>query len=196
MQNETNTEKMMVSGRVIASVPKFITKNFGKDGLEKWLEAISPEAYAVYVQPIKDSDWHPLTEVLVKPIANIAQLFYSWDLKKAAWDMGRFAADSGINTVYKLFVRMGNASYFIKRAGDFMASAYKPSKLETGEITENSAIMRILEFPEIDKTTEYRMAGWAQRILEINGCKNVRLEIVKSLTNLNDNCTEFYVTWD
>ncbi len=194
-QTNNDSEKMYVSGRVIASIPKFVQKNFGKKGYNEWLDAISAEAHNIYVMPIKDNEWYPLKETIIQPTANIAQMFFKWDLKEAAWSMGRFAVDYGLNTVYKVFIKMGSAAYFIKKAGEFMNSAYKPSSAEIFEITGNSVILRITEFPEIDKTTEYRMSGWAQRLLEINGLKNVQVEIVKSLTNFQP-CSEFLVTWE
>lgn len=193
--NNENTEKMYVRGRVIASIPKFVQKNFGKKGYQQWLDTISAEAHNIYILPIKDNEWYPLKEAVILPTANIAQLFFKWDLKEAAWSMGRFAVDFGLNTVYKVFVKMTSAPSLIKKAGEFIDSAYKPAAAELGEITEKSVILRVTLFPEIDKTTEYRMSGWAQRILEINGLKNVQVETVKSLTNFQP-CTEFLTTWD
>lgn len=195
MAAANSKEKMYVRGRIISSIPKFVQKNYGKEGYEKWLEAISADAHSYYILPIKNNDWYPLKETLIQPIANVAQLFFKWDLKEASWQMGRFSVESGLNTIFKFFVKMKSAEFFIKKASEFIADAYKPSALEAGEITEKSAILRVTHFPEIDKTTEYRMAGWAQRILELNGCKNVKVEIPKSLLDFKD-CTEFSIIWD
>jgi hypothetical protein len=195
MVEESKNEKMMVRGKAIASMPKFVNKNFGKEGYQKWLDAISVEAHSVYVLPIDLNEWYPLQDSLIKPCANVAQLFYSWDLKKASWDLGRFSADFGINSMYKLAIKMGSASFFLNKASEFMSSYYKPATISVGEIKDNYAELHITEFPEIDKTIEYRISGWTQRAMEINGCKNVNVEITQSLIDFKP-FTEFVITWN
>lgn len=192
---KNDSKKMYVRGSVIASIPRFVQKKFGKKGYQQWLDAVSAETHNIYVLPIKDNEWYPLKEAIIQPAANIAQLFFNWNLKEAAWALGRFAVDSGLKTGYKVFVKMSSAASLIKKAGEFMGSAYKPAAAEVGEITEKTAILRITDFPEIDKTTEYHMSGWTQRILEINGLKSVRVETTRSLTNFQP-CTEFLTSWD
>ncbi len=187
--------KMLVSGKVLIPMPKFVAKNFGKEGLERWLAAISVEAHRVFIFPIKPAGWYPLRDTLIKPTANIAQLFYNWDLKAAAWDLGRFSADSGLKNVFKLFVKLGPTQFFFNKATEFLASYYRPSAIEIVEVKNNSGIFRITEFPEMEKAVEYRIAGWVQRALEINGCKNVTIEIPKSLTDFKP-YSEFRVSWE
>jgi hypothetical protein len=195
MVEEEKNAKMQVSGKALVPMPKFVTKKFGKEGLDRWLEAISVEAHRVFIFPIKQAEWYPLQDTLVKPTANIAQLFYNWDLKAAAWELGRFSANSSLKNVYKLFVKLGSTESFFNKAREFLTSYYRPSSIEIVEVKNNSGIFRITEFPEIDKAVEYRIAGWVQRALEINGCKNVTIEIPKSLTNFKP-FSEFRVSWE
>lgn len=194
MEEEKNL-KMEVRGNALTPMPKFINKNFGKEGMARWLEAISVEAHRIFIFPIKPADWFPLHETLIKPTANIAQLFYNWDLKAAAWELGRFSADSNLKNVYKLFVKLGPAESFLNKISEFLYSYFRPSAVEIVEIKDKSGIFRITEFPEMDKAVEYRIAGWVQRGLEINGCKNVIIEIPKSLTNFKP-YSEFHVSWE
>jgi hypothetical protein len=42
---------------------------------------------------------------------------------------------------------------------------------------------------------EARIAGWMQRALEINGCKNIIVKMPKSLTK-GDPVTEYLVNWN
>lgn len=186
---------MQVSGKALIPMPKFITKNFGKEGLERWLEAISVEAHRVFIFPIKPAEWYPLQDTLVKPTANIAQLFYNWDLKTAAWDLGRFCANSGLKNVYLLFVKLRPFELFFNKASEFLTSYYQPCSIEIVEVKNSSGIFRITEFPEMDKAVEYCISGWVQRALEINGRKNVTIEIPKSLTNFKP-YSEFRVSWE
>ena len=184
-----------VKGRVLKSIQKFIIKKFGKEGFDRWLDAISVEAYTIYAQPIDTNEWYPLKTALIDPMANVAQLFYKWDLKEAAWEFGRYAADFGLKGPYKALVKITSAKTMIYKSGDLLATYYRPCKAEVITFEDGRSVVRIKEFTDMDKTTEYRIAGWVQRGLEINGCKEVKVEITRSLTTF-DPYTEYTITWE
>lgn len=186
---------MEVKGRAVKSIQQYVRKKFGQEGFERWLSAISTEAYMVYSQPIDTDQWFPLKTILVDPTANIAQLFYEWNLKDAAWEFGRFSADFGLKGPYRLLVKLGSPKFFVQKSPEFMSAYYRPSIIETIESRDGSATVHITKFPEMDKTIEYRIGGWMERALEINGCQNVKVNITKSLTSFEP-YTEYKITWD
>lgn len=186
---------MEVKGVIIKSTPKIILDKFGQYGLKKWLELISPAARKIYTSEINPEAWFPLKEMLIEPMANIAQLFYDWDLKKASWDFGRMSADVRFHGVLKLLVKIPKTNSLVERASEYMASYYRPAIIHVPLSDNKFCIVRITQFPELDKTTEYRMCGWMERSLEIAGCKNVRVDIVKSLTNFQP-VSEYELRWD
>jgi hypothetical protein len=183
-----------VKGAAVKSMPKYIVKKFGKDGLNQWLDKISYEAYSVYTSHIKTKDWYPMKTVLIEPTANIAQLFFNWDLKRAAWDCGRYSADFGLKGVYRVFIKMGSPKFLIDKASEILPTYYKPSSIKVKNYQDGDVTVHITKFPEIDKTIEYRIGGWMQRALEICGCKKVQVAITKSLTNHNS-FTEYKLKW-
>lgn len=191
----SDAKQAEVIGKVVISIPKFVQKKFGKDGYKKWMEAISADAHTIYELNVKSGDWYPMKTALIEPCANIAQLFYKWDLKTAAWDVGRFSADYGINNFYKMFIKVNTSDYFFNKTTELISKYYRPISAEILDIKENQAAFRITELPDIDNTVEYRLAGWLQRALEINKKKNVNVEIPKSLAQLQP-YTEFQITWE
>ncbi len=186
--------KMKVRGKALIPMPVFIKRKYGNEGFQRWLDAISVEAHQVFISGIKSNEWYPLTETFTKPTANIAQLFYDWDLKTAAWELGRFSADFGLKYL-KLIVKIGSPTFLINKASEIMSSYYNPSKIEIVKTVDANVILRISNFPEMSKAVEYRIAGWIDRALEINGCKNVNIEIPKSLTDFKP-YSEFRVSWE
>ncbi|GEM_PF-699468 len=187
--------KMQVRGRVISSTPKFILKNFGKEGYQKWAEAISLNAYKVYNDPIDEEKWFSLRESLIKPFSNIAQLFYDWDVKKACWEMGRFNADYGFTNVSKLRIKVGSTHSIFEKSDELINSNYKPCSTSLISTSDFSRLFRIKDFPEMDKTIEFHTAGWMERILEINGCKKIQVDISKSLTQAHP-YSELKISWE
>ncbi|MEN8153669.1 MAG: hypothetical protein ABFR75_06565 [Acidobacteriota bacterium] len=188
------SEIMEVKGSVIASIPKFVRKNFGEKGFTNWLSHLSVDAKKIYFSKINDSEWYPLKIALLEPMANISQVFYEWDLKKAAWELGRFSADSSVGTLKKFLFKVGSSVFFLNKAGEFMNGYYRPATIIVKDVREGEGIFRITEFPEIENTVEYRIAGWIERVLEIAGNKDISVEITSSLTKFEP-YTEFLVKW-
>ena len=185
---------MLVRGKAIVIIPVFIKKKFGEEGLIYWLSKITPEARLVYDSKIDENNWFPLKTILIEPTANIAHLFYNWDLTTAAWELGRFSADNRFSGIAKLLVKFPTPNYFINKGVEYLPDYYKPCELKIVENSDGFSVLRITYFPEMDKTTEYRIGGWMARGLEMNGCKNLRVDITKSLTSFNA-YTEYQITW-
>ena len=184
-----------VKGVVIASTPKMILDKFGQYGLKKWLELISPGARRIYTSEINPEAWFPLKEMLIEPMANIAQLFYDWDMKKAAWDFGRMSADIRFHGMLKFLVKIPKTNTLVEKAGEYLSSYYRPCTITVPMSDQKFCLVRISHFPELDKSTEFRICGWMERSLEISGGKNVKVEITKSLTNFQP-VSEYELRWD
>jgi hypothetical protein len=184
-----------VKGVIIQSTTKLILDKFGQYGLKRWLELISPNARKVYSSAINPEAWFPLQETMIEPMANIAQLFYDWDLKKAAWDFGRMSADVRFHGVLKLLVKIPKTNSLVEKASEYLSSYYRPCAISVPVSDSKYCLLRITHFPELDKTTEFRICGWIERSLEIAGCKKIKVEITKSLTNFQP-VSEFELRWD
>ena len=135
---------MEVRGKAIYTIPKGIVKKFGKEGLDRWLDSISPGAQAVYNSPINPKDWFPLKETLVEPMANIAQLFFDWNLEKAGWEFGGFSAEYGIKGLYRMFFKLASPGHIIDKAVDILPFYYKPSAIE---VVENKKVLQYFVLP-------------------------------------------------
>lgn len=184
---------MEVNGAAVLSLPLFVKTRFGEEGFQRWLDALSGQAREVFSTPIFQSSWYPMKEILVEPTRSICELFYHGDLK-GAWDCGRHSADHGLRGIYKVFVRLSSPEFLINKASVILPTYYRPSRMLVIENKKGLAIVRVLDFPEMDTVIELRMAGWMERALEISGCKNVRMTIACSLTE-GAPYTEFHGSW-
>jgi len=185
----------VVKGVIIHSIANSIQEKFGQYGLNRWLQLISPHARQVYSSKVDREAWFPLKATLIEPMANIAQLFYNWDLKAAAWEFGRLSADVKFHGLLKILVKIPSPNTLVNKAGEYLPSYYHPCEVSVPVNEPKFCVVRISYFPEIDKTTEFRICGWIERSLEITGCKGVRVEITKSLTNFQP-VSEYELRWD
>lgn len=185
---------MEVKGTAIVVLPHFIRNTFQASGLERWLNALSPEARQIYANPvIIVAQWYDLEQVLVSPTVKFCELFYAGS-KRGAYELGRFSADFALRGIYKLFVRLGSVEFILSKAQHILPSYYRPSGIEVPVMEKDRAVIRITEFPQIHEVVEQRIAGWISRAAEISGAKHVRVAITASLLNRQP-YTEFTATW-
>jgi hypothetical protein len=184
---------MEIKGTAVKSIPEFVKKRFPMQ-YQQWLNALPESSYKIMNGLLFTNNWYPLKESLTVPMRVISNLFYNGNDVKTARTMGRYSAEVALTGIYKFFIQFGSPKYIIERGGRIFASYFKPSEMVVVNVMNNSLLAHITIFPEPDEMVENNIAGWMEAALEISGCKNVNIEITKSLTR-NDKVTEFSFSW-
>lgn len=184
---------MQVKGTAINSIPEFIRRKFGPEGLSKWLNALSESARRVYNGAVLAGNWYPVKEIMEEPTRKMCELFYRGDVRGAR-EGGRFSAEMGLKGVYRIFVKWGSPEFLIRKASTIFSSYYQPSEIRVVAEEERKTVVHITQFSEPSLLIENRIAGWMERALEISGCTNVKILITQSLAK-GSPYTEFVATW-
>ncbi len=184
---------MEIKGTAVKSIQEFVKNNF-TDDYKKWLDTLPENSNKIMMGGVFANNWYSMKDAAIEPTKNIAKLFYSNDIKKAAHISGRYSAEVGLKGVYKIFVRIAKPHYIIQRAGRIFTSYYSPSEMEVVDIRDKGVTLHITKFPEPDVVIENRIAGWMEQALELTSCKNVKVRITKSMTN-GDAITEIDINW-
>jgi hypothetical protein len=185
---------MEIKGSAVKSIPEFVKNNY-PDKYNQWLDSLPDGAKKIFGEPVLPSNWYPLLEGIIYPVESIGDLFFGSDTAKAAWETGRYSADIALTGIYKFFVMAATPSFIIGRASKIFSTYYRPSEIKVVSNGEKSVKLHITSFGVPDKLIEDRIGGWMERGLEISGCKNVKVEIPKSLAN-GDEVTEYLLHWD
>ena len=122
------------------------------------------------------------------------ELFYNGN-KKIYWEIGKFSAEHGLKSIYKIFVKVGSPKFILKLAGTILPTYYKPSSMKGELLDKNKFKATITEFEEYNEVVEMRIGGWIEKALEISGCKNIKVNINKSLLK-NEGCTDYIIEWE
>jgi len=184
---------MEIKGLSVKTIPEFINEQF-KDRYTEWFNALPAGSQSIFGDLILTNKWYPISDALISPIKTVAKVFYGGDEKTAAWYMGRQSAEFALKGIYKIYVKIGNPLHIIDRASRIMAAYFNPSEIEVVKKEKSGIIVHITLFPEPDIIVDYNIAGWIERALEISGCKNIKIEIPKSLA-LKNEVTEFKISW-
>ena len=183
---------MEVKGSAVKSTSEFVKKYHTKD-YSDWFNSLDKKTQDI-IENISVSKWYPINEGLIHPTKKIVEHFYNND-GKGAQETGRFSADSGLNGIYKFFIKMGSPNFIISKSASVFGTYYKDAIMTVISKTSSSVILDISNFPEYHILIEQRIIGWIEKALELSGCINIKTNIVKSICS-NDNSTELFITWE
>ncbi len=172
---------MKVKGTGIKTTRDFVNEKF-KDRYNEWIGQLPDESKKLYGGVIDVSGWFPVKTGYYDPMEKITQLFYSNNSQKAGDELGRFSADFALKGIYKVFLLVATPQYLMKRAAVMMQAFYDPSEIEVTEASPKKVVLKIKKFDKINKCTEYRIAGWCARALELCSCKNVKYRLSSTLS--------------
>jgi len=181
-----------IKGTAVKPTKVFVKDKFSNRYIE-WLNSLSENSRNIMTDNILISMWYPIKDAFIEPTQKVCELFYNGNTIGAK-ELGMYSADIGLKGVYKIFVRIGSPKFLLKRASMIFSTYYSQSEIELIEISDNKAIMHISKFPEPHELIDLRICGWIERALEISGCRNVKIDITKSLAK-GDKLTEFVSEW-
>ena len=185
---------MKVKGTILLSIKNYVKENF-PNRFQEWVKKLPSESQKLYQRSILTTEWYDYQHGLIKPSEILATLFFNDDIKKSAWEIGRYSAEIGLKGIYKVFVLIATPQFIMKRGSKILTSFYHPSALDTGEKRENGVDIFVTEFSEPSEIAEYRIAGWMERALEICGVKNITIDINESLLAGADR-TAYIINWE
>ena len=184
---------MEAKGTTVSTTPDFVRERCGEHGLARFLEALSPQARVIFTSSILASRWYPLEYGVVEPTRAVCNLFFAGD-PVGARQLGRYSADKTLRGIYKVFVKIRDPMWTIKRSTTVFAAYYRPGTCTVLDETECSATVRYVDFPEASGLVEQRIAGWDERGLEICGVSNIYVDVVKSISR-GDKEIEIALSW-
>ncbi|MEO9966131.1 MAG: hypothetical protein ABJF11_10105 [Reichenbachiella sp.] len=183
---------MQVRGSVIKSIDSFVSDVHGSK-YEDWKKNLS-EASSLLLSTVSSANWYPVEPGVIAPTKVLCDMFYQ-DKKQGAWESGRYSAKMGLTGIYKVFVLVSSPAFLLKRASRVIATFYDPTDLTVAHSTDKSMIIQFTQLPIKNEFIEYRIAGWMEMALEICGCKNLSVQISKSMARGHD-MFETTINWD
>jgi hypothetical protein len=184
---------MEVKGTALKTTRDFIKTRF-PDRYDQWLNSLTTESRKLYTTTLDATAWYPFKEGYSIPIKKIIELCYQADKKAGGVQLGRYSAETALKGFYKVFLLIASPQFLMQRASKIFTTYYKPSLVEAEITGPYSAILRVVEFDDIDEMVEYRIAGWILKALELANCRDAEYEIKKSMAK-GDAVTEIHFHW-
>lgn len=181
-------------GTALRSTVEFLRKHLGEDGFGALIEGMAPAEQEILKAPVLLSSWYEFS--LLRKLMQRAEGKISLPPGRTlAWELGRFSAEATLSSIYKLFFKVTDVSYIIKKAAYLFPTYYDTGAMEVLENTQGASVIRIKGFDEPSAEFCDRMQGWMQRTVELTGHKNVTL-LHPLCVARGDSVCEYRGTWD
>jgi hypothetical protein len=174
-------EAMEVKGTAIDATLGHVRAAHGEDGLKRLLAKVSPTSRKLLEAVIMPASWYPIGPGLFEPTQAVCDLFHGGDLE-GAWQVGRASADSALTGIYKALVMLVAPRVVVERGPTILATYYRPLKVLVTKLGENNYSLKLSGVDEPSPIFDRRIAGWAQRALEMASAKNIEIDIATSVS--------------
>jgi hypothetical protein len=184
---------LRVKGSVPASIRNYVKQN-SPQRYQEWCNRLSRESKTLFSGAINVGEWIDAEIGVINPTTIAAEMFFGKNNKKAAWETGRYSAQTALTGIYKVFVMVASPKYMIDRASKILVTFYDPSVMEVVDLRPKGVTLHITHFPNRNPILEYRIGGWIEKALEICGCKDLSVKITRSMSS-GDILTEYKIDW-
>jgi hypothetical protein len=184
---------MKVKGTVLTSIDRFVKDNF-PNKYKDWKNKLPDASKKLFNEVIMATQWYDVEYGVIRPTKLVGEMFYDFNVKKAAWDSGNYSAKVALTGIYKVFILISTPAFMMARAGKIMESFYDQAVIKVVENRSKGITLHMIEFPGANDILDNRIAGWMEKALEICGCKELQTRITKSIAK-GDPYTEFIIDW-
>ena len=184
-------ESVTVKGSPVRSLQKFIEGELTPEQRESVLDAL-PAEYAVrFRSPILATETVPV-HMLNRFTAEAARA-KNEPVDVFARRAGREAASDAVKGIYRFFALVLTPPALLSKASHMWSSLYNRGEMRVDEQTDTSARIRIMNFPS-EAAGCARVTGWIERMAELTGVKNIRVEQTQCFAQ-GGACCEWRVSW-
>lgn len=176
-----------VKGTAVKASIAFLKDRTDAETFEALLGHLAPENRNILAQPILQSSWYELSLLLDVMAAAEGRIALTPG-RSLAWEMGRFSAEFGLKTIYKVFFKVADPGFIIRKSSQVFSTYYDSGRMEVIASEERAATMRITGFDQPHVWFCDRILGWMERTLELSGAKNPRLSHPKCMARGDASC--------
>lgn len=166
-------DPMKVKGSALRSTMNYLREHFTPEQVNRVIAVLPPARRDTLEKPILISTWYEaevlftLMNAMTKELSQPPEVLFH--------RLGRQSCDDGLNTVYRIFFKIGTPSYMLKFTSQVWRNYYDQGKFSVVSGSANHAHLRLegISFPDAGMCI--RLTGWLERALELSAAKNIRM---------------------
>ena len=184
-------ESVTVKGSPVRSLQKFIDSELTPEQREQVVRALPPEYATRFRAPILATETVPVH--MLNRFTEEAAKAKGESLEAFARRAGREGASDAVKGIYRFFALVMTPPALLSKAGQMWSSLYNRGELRVEDQTENSARIRLANFPS-EPAGCARVTGWLERMAELTGSKDVNVQQTQCFAK-GGPCCEWHLKW-
>ncbi len=184
-------ESVTVKGSPVRSLQKFIDAELTPEQREQVFRNLPAEYATRFRTPVLATETVPVH--MLNRLTEEAARAKGESLEAFARRAGREAAGDAVKGIYRFFALVMTPPALLGKASQMWSSLYNRGEMRVDEQSDHSARIRIANFPsEIAGCS--RVTGWIERMAELTGVKNIRVEQTQCFAK-GGTCCEWKLSW-
>jgi hypothetical protein len=166
-------ESVTVKGSPVRSLQKFVEAELSPDQREAMFRALPTEYGTRFRTPILATETVPV--YMLNRFTEEAARAKGEPIEAFANRAGREAAGDAVRGIYRFFALVMTPPAILSKASQMWSSLYNRGELRVDEQTDNSARIRLMNFPS-ETAGCARLTGWIERMAALTGVKSITVE--------------------
>lgn len=184
-------ETITVKGSPIRSLQRFIERELSAEQRDQIFGTLSEDFAGRMRAPILPTETIAVHEL--NKLTEEAAKVKGEPVEQFARRAGREAAADAVKGIYRFFALVLTPAALLSKASEMWSALYNRGQLRVTDQTDHGATIKLLDFPsEIAGCA--RTTGWIERMAELTGVKNVRVQQTQCYAKGAPHC-EWSVTW-
>jgi hypothetical protein len=163
----------------------------GEEASRLLLDHLSPSTRTLCETGLLVNGWYPFS-AFVELNTALDRLFGQGDLS-LCYEIGRYACDVNLKTLYKIFFRIGSVQFIVRRAAAAWRVNYDDGQMRVLAETNDWVHLRVTGVPAPHRAHCLSVKGWMVRAVELSGAQVIGLD--ERCRTLGDPECEFEFRW-
>lgn len=164
---------MKVKGSALRSTMNYLREHYTAQQVQKVLARLTADERSAAERPILTSSWYEAGILYDLMRAMAAET--PGDPRELYRTLGRQSCDDGLNTVYRVFFKVGSPSFMLKFTIQVWANYYSEGKMTLVDGGAQRAHLRLDGVRSVDEAMCHRVTGWLERALELSGAQAIHM---------------------
>ncbi len=187
----TGDESVTVKGSPIRSLQRFIENDLTPAQREIVMRAVPEDLSRRLRAPILPTETIPVH--LLNLLTEEAAKAKGEPVEQFGRRAGREAAADAVKGIYRFFALVLTPAALLSKASQMWSALYNRGELQVSDQTNHGATIKLLDFPS-EVAGCSRTTGWIERMAELTGVKNVRIQQTQCYAKGAAHC-EWSITW-
>lgn len=164
---------MKVKGSALRSTLNYLREHFTGDQVRRVMDRLPAAQRETAEKPVLTSSWYEADALYGLMHAMAAEV--RGDPRELYRTLGRQSCDDGLNTVYRVFFKVGSPAFMLKFTIQVWSNYYSEGKMVLVEGGSRSAHLRLEGIHSTDEAMCERVTGWLERALELAGAGDIHM---------------------